>query len=86
MQQYCAQRVSDPRGESWVKFRELGWPRQPSVARVARATAETAPTWLVSGADGTRPNRVERFSGTDAMVRSLRFAHDEFSRVRWLMN
>jgi hypothetical protein len=41
--------------------------------------------WLVYAADTTRFNCRERFSGDNALLRSLRFAHDEYSRVRWFL-
>ena len=69
-----------------MKFREPAGEARPSVAAVVPGDGQPAPEWLVRGADGTRPNRVERFHGVDALMRSLRFAHDEYSRVRWLMN
>ena len=73
------------KGVASVKTREPDG-KAPSIAAVVPGGEQTAAEWLVRGADGTRPNRTERFSGTDALLRSLTFAHDEYSRVRWLMN
>ncbi len=68
-----------------MKFRE-NTPADPSTFAAVTSVGSSPPKdWVVRGADGTRSNRVERFSGADALVRSLKFAHDEYSRVRWLM-
>ncbi len=72
-------------GVTSVKFREPDG-KTPSVAAVVPGGEPSVAVWLVRGADGSRPNRTERFSGADALLRSLKFAHDEYSRVRWLMN
>lgn len=72
-------------GTTVVKFRE---PLREAPCRVAAVSPvpEQPVTWVVRGADGARPNRQERFTGSDAMLRSLRYAHDEYSRVRWFLN
>jgi hypothetical protein len=73
-----------------VKFRE---PLRDLPCRVAAVSpgelgpAEQRPAeWQVRSADGERPNRLECFSGSDALVRSLRYAHEEYSRVRWFVS
>ncbi len=69
-----------------MKFREPAQETRTTVAAVVATEGQRPVEWQVRGADGARPNRVERFSGDDALLRSLRFAHEEYSRVRWLMN
>ena len=69
-----------------VKFRDAADETRPSVAAVVAEGQTASADWLVSGADGALPNRIERFTGAGALLRSLRYAHDEYSRVRWLMN
>lgn len=56
------------------------------VAEVVPADNGSGEAWLVRGADGVRSNHVQRFTGTDALMRSLRYAHEEYARVRWLVN
>ena len=68
-----------------VKFRDPADLDPASIAAVIRSDGVPPKDWLVRGADGTRPNRSQRFSGADALVKSLKYAHDKYSRVRWLM-
>lgn len=68
-----------------MKFREPAGVDETSVAAVIRSDGVPPKDWLVRGADGSRPNRTQRFSGTDALYKSLKYAHEEYSRVRWLM-
>ena len=68
-----------------MKFRE---PAEAEPMTVGAVTCQQEPSqseWQVSGADGALSNRVKRFSGADAMIRSLTYAHNEYPRVRWLM-
>lgn len=68
-----------------MKFRE---PPREAPGRVAAVcpTQRHPAEWLVRSADGVRPNRQDRFTGPDAMQRSLRYAHEEYSRVRWFVD
>lgn len=68
-----------------MKFRASSHAEDETVAAVIRGDGAPAKDWQVRSADGSRSNRVQSFSGADALIRSLKFAHEEYSRVRWLM-
>jgi len=69
-----------------VKFRDPPEDNRAATAAVVAADGPVPREWLVMRADGGLPNRIERFAGANAMLQSLRYAHDEYGRVRWLMN